>query len=481
VPNLLSIPPTPNRESPRLLHGLHPDNAVFVTLAFEGPDIYSQAGGLGVRVTELSRMLAQLGFDSHLFFVGDPSKAAQEIGERGHWILHRWCQWLSAYFPDSVYQGEREKVAEFRHSLPSRLVEDLVRPAALAGRLTVVLAEEWHTVDTVIALDEQLREAGLREQCVIFWNANNTFGFQHIDWDTLQAAATLTTVSRYMKHKMRLLGVDPLIIPNGIPERLLHAPPTDWVRRLREVFPEGPLLAKVGRYDPDKRWLMAIDTLHRLKEMGRNPHMLVRGGIEPHREELLEHAHGLGLTWANVKVSGHKFDEILEALRQHRYADILELHFFVPEELLRTIYAAADAVLANSGHEPFGLVGLEVMATGGIAFTGATGEEYAQSFHNAVVVDSDNALEMAVYITSLQHHQAERDRIRANAFETARHFTWNEVIKELLRKVEFTALMEGTPIEMPGRVGAPLWMRPPVHDRAEHPAAHDRAGHPAPP
>jgi len=31
------------------------------------------------------------------------------------------------------------------------------------------------------------------------------------------------------------------------------------------------------------------------------------------------------------------------------------------------LYAAADAVLANSGKEPFGLVGLEVMAAGGIA------------------------------------------------------------------------------------------------------------------
>lgn len=31
--------------------GITPDNAVFVLLSFEGPDIYSIAGGLGVRMS----------------------------------------------------------------------------------------------------------------------------------------------------------------------------------------------------------------------------------------------------------------------------------------------------------------------------------------------------------------------------------------------------------------------------------------------
>jgi hypothetical protein len=49
------------------------------------------------------------------------------------------------------------------------------------------------------------------------------------------------------------------------------------------------------------------------------------------------------------------------------------------------VFVCADGVLANSGREPFGLVGLETMAAGGTAFTGNTGEEYAQHMDNAVV------------------------------------------------------------------------------------------------
>ena len=63
--------------------GISPDNTVFVSLCFEGPDIYSMAGGLGTRVTEFTESLAQLGYETHLIFVGDPTKPASEDLENG--------------------------------------------------------------------------------------------------------------------------------------------------------------------------------------------------------------------------------------------------------------------------------------------------------------------------------------------------------------------------------------------------------------
>ena len=44
---------------------LTPDNTVFVSLSFEGPDPYAQAGGLGVRVAGLTTTLAAHGFETH--------------------------------------------------------------------------------------------------------------------------------------------------------------------------------------------------------------------------------------------------------------------------------------------------------------------------------------------------------------------------------------------------------------------------------
>ncbi len=106
---------------------------------------------------------------------------------------------------------------------------------------------------------------------------------------------------------------------------------------------------------------------------------------------------------------------------------------------MRTTYAAADATLANSGHEPFGLVALEVMATQGIAVTGSTGEDYAISFENSIVTETDDPDEIVGYLLYLMRHPEEQQRIRVSGQETARQFQWDRVIENLLGKLEFLA------------------------------------------
>lgn len=59
------------------------DNTVFVVLSFEGPDRYSLAGGLGVRVINLAGTLAGEGFPIHFFFVGDPRLKGEEATRSG--------------------------------------------------------------------------------------------------------------------------------------------------------------------------------------------------------------------------------------------------------------------------------------------------------------------------------------------------------------------------------------------------------------
>ena len=96
-------------------------------------------------------------------------------------------------------------------------------------------------------------------------------------------------------------------------------------------------------------------------------------------------------------------------------ADELITSFFISDELKRVCYRASDAVLANSGHEPFGIVGLEVMGAGGIAVVGATGEDYAISFHNCLVTETDDAEEIAGYLMHLRSHPALVEQIRREA------------------------------------------------------------------
>src|SRR5436309_7914813 len=100
---------------------ISPENTVFVMLCFEGPDVYSTAGGLGTRVTELSEALATQGYTTHLIFIGDPYKAAVEERVDGRLILKRWSQWVSKYYPNGVYDGEEEKLNDYKESVPNHI------------------------------------------------------------------------------------------------------------------------------------------------------------------------------------------------------------------------------------------------------------------------------------------------------------------------------------------------------------------------
>ncbi|HKL87511.1 MAG TPA: glycosyltransferase, partial [Salinibacter sp.] len=131
--------------------------------------------------------------------------------------------------------------------------------------------------------------------------------------------------------------------------------------------------------------------------------------------------------------------DLVDVLRDAPRTDLYNLSFTLTEEMLRVFYAAADAVLANSGHEPFGLVGLEAMAAGGIVFTGNTGEEYATG-GGAFSTDTDRAEEIVTPLLRLQNApteaQAQRDRARRHAAE----FTWRRVTDVLFNKLNDLAL-----------------------------------------
>jgi glycosyltransferase involved in cell wall biosynthesis len=419
---------------------INSNNSVFVILSFEGPDSYSRAGGLGVRVTNLSNCLAEKGYTTHLFFIGDPNLEGEEITRGGKLILHRWCQWISNYYPHGVYQGEEGKLNDYNDSIPDYLLENIIRPAAKNNRIVVIMAEEWHTVEVTIRLANLLKKTHLRDNVVIFWNANNTFGFERINWKVLSNSATITTISRYMKHYMWAKGINPLVIPNGIPKDLLKKIDSSCAIRFKRNIGHNLVLAKIARWDPDKRWNMAIEATARLKARGLHVVLIARGGLEGFGEEVLHNARCLGLRVKDVNSNGDGIKNYYEAIAKNSSeADLLNLKFYCPQEFLRIVYCGADGVLANSGREPFGLVGLETMAAGGIAYTGNTGEDYAINLNNSITLDTHDPEEIESYVVYLARHPEIEEGIRKSARHTAARFTWEQILVILVQKLEYQA------------------------------------------
>ncbi|MBI2165350.1 MAG: glycosyltransferase [Chloroflexi bacterium] len=410
-------------------------STTFVILSFEGPDPYSHAGGLGTRVTGLSETLATLGFETHLCFIGDPNKPGLEFTHEGKLALHRWCQWISSHHPLGVYDGEEAKLYDWNRSLPSWLEAEIIAPKTAAGGSVVIMAEEWQTANSVQALNRILASTEGRDSVLLLWNANNTFSFHRIDWDALEKAATITTVSRYMRQVMREVDIDARVVPNGIPESWLKPVDRKNSLDLRRLFHDRLVLIKMARWDPDKRWEMAVDAVAELKRLEFKPLFLARGGQErqAYGDQILERAEGRGLRLSYTPgVGASSIDSMAEALQSALDADMVVLQDYVNDEQRKLLFRVANAVLANSGIEPFGLVGLETMASGGVAFIGATGEDYATPGYDAISLQTDDPHEIVRYAAHLHDFRDAPRRLRRAARRSAERYTWPAVIKRVL-------------------------------------------------
>jgi D-inositol-3-phosphate glycosyltransferase len=401
----------------------------FHILSFEGPDAYARAGGLASRVVGLALSLTEQGFETHLWFIGDPEAPGEELWRGVH--LHRWCQWISRQEPAGVYAGEEWKRHEYATSLPPRLFQLLERRLRQGGE-AVVLAEEWQTADAVLHLDWLLTQSGLRDSVRLFWNANNTFGFDRIDWPRVERAAIVTTVSRYMKHLMAACGIQAVVIPNGLDPTALKTPAGSVVRQLRRRVQGRTLLVKMGRFDPGKCWLDAIAIAADMKRLGWRPLLVARGGPERHGREVLAAARMASLNVVERGLRSPGVRGLLGALSDLDTRDVIHITSHVEPAARRVLFRSADVVLANSSHEPFGLVGLEAMGAGGLACTGSSGEDYAQPGRNALVLETHDPKEFLGLFAQLRRRPTHERRIRAAGRATARHYAWREIVQDVL-------------------------------------------------
>ena len=164
--------------------------------------------------------------------------------------------------------------------------------------------------------------------------------------------------------------------------------------------------------------------------------MIVRGGRDPYADVVFARAHERGLNVERIGYEGSDGHKVIDGIA---LADgpIIHLRAFLDDAVLSALYAAADAVLANSGKEPFGLVGLEVMAAGGIAVCGATGEEYAEPFVNAIVCDTSDGRELATYLRALFANPGIAEEMRRAGAETVGRYTWGHALAALERKIGY--------------------------------------------
>ncbi len=396
-----------------------------VLVAFEGPDRYSFVGGLATRMNDLAAALVARGHHVRHLFVGDPTAAHVEVKESGL-VLERWGQWISIHHPKDVYDGEDGKYLDFTRTVPPHLA-DLAAEDQRRGERTVMLFEDWQTAGAAIGAATIAAARGMHVP--VFWNANNTYGFGRVDFPILRRVASITTISRYMRMELLKENVEAAILPNGIADRWLSPIGPSDTTALRKAFGDRPTFVKVARFDPDKRWLWAIDATAALRNAGLRPRLVMRGSRSDYADVVGARIRAQGLRVDRLVLPPTATPRDLAAAIATTTGDVVFLDFFIAERALRALYASAAGVLANSEKEPFGLVGLEVMSCGGIAYVGRTGEDYAVPFGNSVVIQSDDPRELIAAHQSLLAQPKLAAAIRADGRATARRFAWPRILE----------------------------------------------------
>ncbi|MBM3941014.1 MAG: glycosyltransferase family 4 protein [SAR202 cluster bacterium] len=383
-------------------------------------------------MNELASELAGLGYHTHLFFVGDPMKPGHEDRKDGRLHLHRWCQWISRYHPNGVYDGEDAKRADWDRSLAPWAAAEVIGPLVRDGKHVVVLAEEWHTAVSAIELSKLVRANGWQSSVQVFWNANNTFGLDRIPLAELQRQTTVTTVSRWMRLVLAQLGLTARVIPNGISGSWL-APIDDGLRAaLAAALAGRTAIAKVARFDPDKNWLPAIDAVAEMKRAGMRPLLIARGGMEGYAHAVMQRAERAGLRVRRAAWVGDGARSMIAGLASALDADVAIADVHLNQQQRQLLFNGVTAVLANSSKEPFGLVGLETMAAGGVAMVGATGEDYATHGYDSISIQSNDPSEIVTNVRRLVDSPGWARWLRDNAHHMARRYTWNSVCQRAL-------------------------------------------------
>src|SRR2546428_10734769 len=104
---------------------------------------------------------------------------------------------------------------------------------------------------------------------------------------------------------------------------------------------------------------------------------------------MIRSARSIGVSVVGWYESVEDAGGVVRAQAETSGAAVIHLRRFLPDQVIAELNCAATAVLANSRHEPFGLVGLEAMAAGGGALVGATGGGDARPDGHAIAVGTE--------------------------------------------------------------------------------------------
>jgi glycosyltransferase involved in cell wall biosynthesis len=223
-------------------------------------------------------------------------------------------------------------------------------------------------------------------------------GMKHAD----QVIAVSTNTARDVANMLQLLPERITVVPNGVESYFRLLPPLEVaaVRQRYEGSPGTFCLLNVGSTHQRKNILLILKSLLILRDRGFAVRLWKVGDEFTAEQNAFIQSHNLGSTIIFLGKPS--------------------------KTLLRQIYNAADALLAPSLYEGFGLTILEAMACGTPVIASNVSSLPEVAGHAAILVDPMKVEEIIESICRLQQDPEHQKDLTQKGLEQAKHFTWEE-------------------------------------------------------
>ena len=375
-------------------------------ISWEYPPVIE--GGLGRHVRKLSEQLAAGGVEVHVLTRGGGHLPLREV--RHGVTVHRVRE---PPFPRDVerflvwVQNMNDDMATLGPELTS------------GGGFDLIHSHDWLVADAARRISRSQRlpwlvtvhatEYGRHQGWV---KAPPQSDIHALEGKMAQDADSLITCSQYMRgHVSRVFAIQRskiTVIPNGVDRAELvpvAAGPDGEELRARFAAPDELLVLLVGRLVHEKGFHLALDALAPIIRRRGKVRFVVAG-------------------------SGNAEQELKRQAKSLRIDVVGTFLGWVGDDVLHSLYRAADLCIVPSIYEPFGIVALEAMASGClciVADTGGLREVVPGDESVGLRFPARDAEALGVLLERVLEDDHERLRLVAEAREHVLAFDWGQV------------------------------------------------------
>jgi mannosylfructose-phosphate synthase len=397
----------------------------------------ADTGGQVVYVLELSKKLAQLGYEVDVWTRQfEDQEEIEPVAEQVR-IIRARCGGQSFIPKEYLYEklpawGENTLRFIKKYELKYEFINSHYWDAGVAGQhLSEVLGvPHVHTPHSLGVWKKRQMEADYPDDTAKFEKQYNfTKRIHHERLLYASADMVLATTPPQMEVLLEDYEVLPekcRMVPPGYDDNrfFLVGESSRQAIRQRLGF-STPVVMAVGRLARNKGYDLLIQAFHVVAQRDTQAILYLAVG-------------GANLTPEEEKILG----ELKELISKLGLVGRVQFGSFIPDDQLADYYRAADVFVLSSRYEPFGMTAIEAMACGTPTVVTVHGGLYrALTFgRHALYADPFDSEDLGIMILKVLKHPRLRARLsRMGAHKARSLFTWTGVAQQLVALVEHRA------------------------------------------